>query len=146
MSDPCKRSDSKAFVVPRFSLVCLMMTALVAPSLRAKEATPRHDDQVRRAVKEFFEALDRLNADALGGLMTEDCVSVIPWPDGVTAIPRSDYLARVRASNANQAGTTTDRASRDLDVRVDGDAAMMTGFTGPADPEGLAGKSPPLTL
>jgi SAM-dependent methyltransferase len=84
----------------------------------------------------FFEALDRLDADALSRLMTEDCVSVIPGPGGVTTINRSDYLARIRVLKAAQKSPAPARGWRDFDIRGIGDTAVMTAYTGPANPEG----------
>ncbi|WP_422929726.1 methyltransferase domain-containing protein [Singulisphaera sp. PoT] len=114
----------------------LSIATLTAAVARAQENTPGPSAEVARAAEEFFQALDRLDADALGRLMTEGCVSVIPAPGGVASISRSDYLARVRARKASRPAAATPRAWRDQDVRVDGDSAVMTGFTGPAGPDG----------
>ena len=136
MNDHRKRTVSKVLAVRSSCLACLMVTGLVARGSMAKEATTGPAAEVRLAASGFFEALDRLDADALGRLMTEDCVSVIPGPGGVTTILRSDYLARVRVLRAAQRAPAPARAWRDLDVRVNGDAAVMTGFTGPEDSKG----------
>lgn len=136
MNGGCKNTPSRSFVIRLNCLACLLVAGLIAPSSRAQEAKPSPAADVRRAALGFFEALDRLDADALGRLMTEDCVSVIPGPGGVSTISRSDYLARIRLLRAAQKSPAPARAWRDFDIRGIGETAVMTGYTGPADSEG----------
>lgn len=134
-NDHCRTGPTApSLVCGGLGIAALLIAGLLAA--HAQEATSKPPDEVRQAVAGFFEALDRLDADALGGLMTEDCVSAMPGPGGVTTIPGSDYLARIRALKAVQSRPAPERAWRDLNVKVKGAAAVMTGFTGPADPKG----------
>lgn len=114
----------------------LIVGCFTSTGARAQELGPKPAEEVRRAAVEFFHALDELSADELGRLMTENCVSVIPGPGGVTTIPRSDYLGRVRALKAVQSNPPPKRGWRDLELRLTGHAAVMTAFTGPLNEDG----------
>jgi len=56
------------------------------------------DDEARDAILEFHEALNRRDLDALGDLMTEDCVfeTTSPAPDGTRHVGRQAVLEACR--------------------------------------------------
>ncbi|MFO0952070.1 MAG: methyltransferase domain-containing protein [Isosphaeraceae bacterium] len=136
MNEHIKRIISAPAVLRRFCLACIVLAGLGAVVARAQEAPAKPAAEVRQAVAEFFEALDRLDADALGRIMSESCDSVFPGPGGVSLVPRDEYLARVRARKAVRPGPAPERGWRGLNIRVNGESAVATGFTGPVGEDG----------
>jgi ketosteroid isomerase-like protein len=56
------------------------------------------DDQAREAIERFHEALNRRDLDALGDLITDDCVfeATSPAPDGTRHVGRQAVLEACR--------------------------------------------------
>jgi hypothetical protein len=59
------------------------------------------DDQVRNTIQRFHDALNCRDLDALGDLITDDCVfeATSPAPDGTRHVGRQGCLRRVRPSS-----------------------------------------------
>jgi ketosteroid isomerase-like protein len=57
------------------------------------------DDEARNTIEKFHEALNRRDLDALGDLITDDCVfeATNPAPDGTCHVGRQAVLEACRA-------------------------------------------------
>lgn len=108
--------------------VASLLIILAASFSAAQERKPEADSEraVRAANAQYYEALDRGDADALDALLCEDYLAVLP---GSLVLTKTEQVAFLRKAKGSALVTTIERTWQEVKVRRHGDAAVLTGFT-----------------